>query len=173
MELTPAEQWILANQYRILERLYPEEAEELRRAREAVRSGDPVLLAAYSGVPYVPDTLLSDAERDLVRAILSLFGALQSSYAKLENKERISEEDVGFGGFDAAQERAFRDFSDHLLRNDEEFASIARAQAVAAQPMLPAYRRMLDAWRIYGKSSTLSKVQMLYVLESRKEPSHD
>jgi hypothetical protein len=34
------------------------------------------------------------------------------------------------------------------------------------------YRRMIDAWRIYGNATTLSKVQILYILEAGTEPSH-
>jgi hypothetical protein len=39
MKLTRTERWILANQYRILEVLYPKEADSLSYAREAFEHG--------------------------------------------------------------------------------------------------------------------------------------
>lgn len=39
MDLTREQRWILANQYRILERLYPNEAECHAKAREVLENG--------------------------------------------------------------------------------------------------------------------------------------
>jgi uncharacterized protein YfbU (UPF0304 family) len=175
MELRPSERWILLNQYRILEALYPGQADEYREVREALERGDAALIATHAAFLEVDKPLLGEAERSLVRRILSLYDALQHSYRTLEEPPSIDDpEELLFRGFDAEGEGAFTEYARLLLAETGQFAHVDHKGALDSdRPELPVYRRMLDAWRTYSDTRDLTTVQIFYILEAATESTHD
>src|SRR5687768_9113371 len=171
MHLTRPERWILSNQYRLLEALHTEDADHYRKIREALESGDSALIASYSAFIRVEHPPLTDEDRSLVATILSLYDVLQASYRELEDKSGIEAEAVQLPGFDAESESGFGEHAQFLIEGEKQFVELdRRSDLVSAGPSLPMYRRMLEAWRVYGNATTLSKVQILYILEAGTEP---
>jgi uncharacterized protein YfbU (UPF0304 family) len=174
MHLTRSERWILSNQYRLLEVMHAEDADHYRKVREALESGDTALIASYSAFIRVVHPPLSDEDRSLVARILSLYNALQTSYNAMEDKTGIEPEDLQLPGFDAESEGGFGEHARFLIEGEKSFAELdQRDGLVSPGPSLPMYRRMLEAWRLYGDVTTLSKIQILYIVEAGTEPTHD
>lgn len=174
MDLTPVDRWMLVNQYRLLERLYPEDAEEHRRIREALESGDAKAITAHAAFLAAVEPPLGDEEAAFVDEILEMYQALQRCHGALEDASGIEAEHVRFPGFAAGTEEGFRRHTRALIAGDDALSDFDRTDDLeSAADSLPRYRRMLDAWRLYGRSTDLSKVQILYILESGTEPTHD
>ena len=174
MQLTRSERWILSNQYRLLEALHPEDADHYRKVREALESGDTTLIASYSAFIRQTHPPLSEDDRSLVAATLSLYRALQTSYTALEDPTGVEAEALQLPGFAAETEGGFGEHARFLIESETQFAELDRKDdLVSPGPALPGYRRMLAAWRLYGIATTLSKVQILYILEAGTEPTHD
>ena len=178
MELKRSERWILSCQYRILEALYPQEADEFRKVREALDRGDAAVIAAHAPFsdrhePLDPD--LSEEDRSRIRRILSLFDALQHSHREMEEPPAIDDpEELLFRGFDAESERALAEYASRLLAETGQFAHVDHKESLDGEgPMLPAYQRMLDAWRTYSDKRDLTTVQIFFILEAATEPTHD
>src|SRR5437868_5720806 len=88
MKLTYVERWTLANQYRILEALYPDEAKHHQYARTVLEEGYELhYLDLYPGLSQDEGTL-SEMECDEIQEILQMYWVLQNTYQKLPNAER-------------------------------------------------------------------------------------
>jgi uncharacterized protein YfbU (UPF0304 family) len=178
MELKRSERWILSCQYRILEGLYPEEASEFRKVREALDRGDVALIAAFAPFSDHNESLepdLSEDDRAQVRRILSLFDALQHSHRELEEPTAIDDpEELLFRGFHAENESTLGEYASRLLAETGEFAHVDhKASFESDGPLLPGYQRMLDAWRTYSEKRDLTTVQIYFILEAATGPTHD
>ncbi|MGH9892937.1 MAG: YfbU family protein, partial [bacterium] len=106
LKLTRTERWILANQCRILEALYPKEARDFARDREALEHG---FEGAYSDIiPHIYDESegLSAEECSEVVQIMDMHLALKRSYEALADKSGIKEYGIKFQGFDGNNETA-------------------------------------------------------------------
>lgn len=58
MNLSREQRWMLANQYRILEKLYPEEADHYERAREVLERGFTLNFDDY--IPHIYERTMSE-----------------------------------------------------------------------------------------------------------------
>jgi uncharacterized protein YfbU (UPF0304 family) len=102
VKLTTVERLILANQYRILETVCPDEAEYFAEAREVVEQG-------YEGYYFhllrrIDDDVLTDQECKEVLEVMTMFSCLKDAYEALPDKSGIKPCDVRFAGFDGNYE---------------------------------------------------------------------
>jgi uncharacterized protein len=145
VKLSRVERWILANQFRILERLVPDEAEGFLAARRAVESGFEVVyetLAKHIAEP----GLTSEECRDVIDT-LSMFEALAKADA--DTVPGVDAGQVQFAGYDGTTEPAQLGFARHfsstvgrlfkVLHRGDDFDSHAPGG-------LARYRRQLDVW---------------------------
>lgn len=167
MELTNIERLIIANQLKILEKLYPEEAEYYFQQRKAVEYGytlhyDDLFESLYDG--------LSEDECKEVLEILSMYRALTFSYQNLADKTGIEEEDIHFDGFDGNEETSqyfyVKYFIVDLGRFDELTYKEKNPDFNSHLPMLDRYRRMLSVWRSYRDNHKLNNEQILSILRA-------
>ena len=89
--LSLKERLMLANQYRILETLYPQEAARFAQNRQVVEGG---FTSQY-------DTLLADirtdvppGDCDLVAGVLDLYRAMQQSIRQCRDRNGLDERDI-------------------------------------------------------------------------------
>lgn len=103
IKLSPAERWILSNQYRIIAKLYPDEEKRCDEIREVLEDG---YERHYSPEYLVtdPSEIMSAAECEEVLNILQMFLVLGQSWNALEDRSGIDESAVRFGGFDGNNE---------------------------------------------------------------------
>ena len=111
--LTPAERLQLVNQFEILEKLYPELAEDYAAKREIVERGytiqyDDVFGGIFNEMPL--------AECEYVYGVLGMFRVLINSFNALKGKKRLTLDDVKFGGFDGNNESKRHAFVEHLRK---------------------------------------------------------
>lgn len=148
MELTRAERWILANQFRILERLYPDDAEHYARNRQVVEQGFELDYEWLS--EHVYDRTMSASECSEVLDILDMHSALARSYEELSDKPAgIDKHDVAFWGFDGNHETAQIAYTGFLIKEEGKFEDLAQSgdHLNSHMPVLDMYRRMVGVWK--------------------------
>lgn len=84
MDLTRQQRWMLANQYLILEKLYPENADHYERARTVLENGFELSYDWY--IPHIAERTMSEDACKEVIAILDMFSVLERSYRQLAEK---------------------------------------------------------------------------------------
>lgn len=157
MNLTRTERWTLANQYRILEALYPDEAENMRHAREALQEGfageyETLDNHIYDG----PDTMTKEQCREVLD-IFRMFSQIHFSLEKLEDKTGIDLGMLTFSGFDGNNETGHMSYARFLKGphgdNWPEFTGDLNSH----MPSLDVYRRQLAEWK--GRSDEMYLTQ--------------
>lgn len=115
MKLSRFERLVLANQYRMLEALIPDEAEYLARSRTALEKGyefeyDQIMQHVY------PDGLTDDECREVIHT-LGMFEWLEQSYDRLPDKDKkgIEEYPLRFQGYDGNNETMFLTYTEYLF----------------------------------------------------------
>jgi uncharacterized protein YfbU (UPF0304 family) len=176
MKLSRAERWILSNQLRILEALYPDEADGHAATREVLEHGYEMHYGWVAEQVY-EETFSEDRCREVLD-ILGMFEALQLSYDKLPDKSGIDAHGVRFMGFDGnneTSELAYSDFFCSRHRGGGAFKDVVKGGVPNSHmPTLDIYRRMLAVWREVRKADdlTLSKDDIIKVTEARIHPSN-
>jgi uncharacterized protein len=148
MKLTPAERWILSNQFSILERLNPDDAEHYRNVREAIECGYETDYDTYSPHIYTGADVTTEEESMEVIEILAMFDALKQSYKGLSDKSGIDESRIQFHGFDGNTEGKQMAYARYFCSLDGgRFTDLDRGDNFNSHmPVLDWYRRMLAAW---------------------------
>jgi len=101
VKLTQVERWILVNQCLILEKLYPDDAEDYARTREALEHGYELEYGWHTS--HILSDGLSETECREVIDILEMFRVLGLFYEK-HNKPQIDDWKLTFTGFDGNNE---------------------------------------------------------------------
>lgn len=168
IELSRVERWILSNQYRILEALYPEEADHLAHAREALEQG---FEGRYEDLAsHIDESVLSPQECREVVDILAMYDALQRSRTALGEQTKIKEEEVRFAGFDGNNETAQMVYARHFCGGPlGRFQGLDTAKDFNSHfPSLDSYRAMLRVWKDQCKGSyQMTEAQIRQVLDAQ------
>jgi len=176
MKLTKVERWILSNQYRILEKLYPQEAKSLQRIQEILENGyeqDYDLITRYI---YDGDDTMSESECNEVLEILSMFDELAYGYKHLsaKDKKKISKTEITFSGFDGndSTELKYLAYARFLNKGDGKSFSKDTGLFNSHCLMLDVYRRMLADWKKSEHKNQLKKDDIKRILAARVHPSN-
>ena len=138
---------MLANQYRILEKLYPEEADHYERAREVLERGFTLNFDDY--IPHIYERTMSEDACKEVLEMLDMFSALERSYRHLPKKpDGVSERDVTFLGFDGNHETEQLSYASFLIEKEGKWRELADHgdHLNSHAPLLGSYHRMLEVW---------------------------
>ena len=101
MDLSEKDRWMIANQLKILESLYPEEAEVYSVQRKAIERGYKL---HYLGLTQYFEKEMSEEKCNEVIEILNMYRAITFSYQQAEDKEGLEQSDIRFEGFDGNEE---------------------------------------------------------------------
>jgi len=150
---------ILSNQLKILERLYPEEADAYANQRKAVEEG-------YSfHYPSLMDHIYNEMTVEECREvldILQMFSTIKISFEDLDDKSDIKENRIRFAGFDGNNETRqmiyARYFIVDLERYDELRSGSQYSDYNSHSPSIDRYRRMLKVWEEYPNQYALNNV---------------
>jgi uncharacterized protein YfbU (UPF0304 family) len=168
MKLSRTERWMLANQYRILAALYPEQAAVYRGQAEALERGYQNAIDRMSAHVMRDDT--NRKESDEVDEILTMFDAVQRAYRTLDDNFGIDAWRVSFTGFDRTTEEDYLGYAHYLLSHERRYPNMATgADLDAGRPMLRDYRRMVDEWKKRGSSTQLDRKDLIAILDARRE----
>lgn len=150
------ERMILANQLKILEKLYPGEENSLERQRIALEEG---FSRIYDEMALPFNDEMSREECDEVFDILDMYSSILHRYNELEenDKENISNNGIKFEGFDGNNETKQLEFTIYLLEDIKENGEehnrfyIVKKNSMfpdfnSHRPMLAEYREKLKVW---------------------------
>jgi uncharacterized protein YfbU (UPF0304 family) len=170
MKFTPIARWMLANQYRILEALYPDEAEALALRREALECGYELhyeRLAECLREQVVSAEICQEA-----LDILEMCLVLQRAYQALAEPRDIPEHRLAFRGFDGNNEEAQLAYCRYVFRSDPgRLAGLEVGdQFNSHRPMLGCYRRMLQAWKRCANRYLPTKEDLLRIALAWERP---
>lgn len=153
MQLSKVERALLANQLRILEVLFPNEAEELAQHRTALEAGweyhfEDALVAVTSD-----DVFTTDQSREIID-ILDMYHHIELALGRLGSDHGLAQHFAGrFAGFDGNNELPELSYVEYLVEDLGRFEYLAtRAEAGfnSHTQVLPRYRRMLSVWNAFG-----------------------
>jgi hypothetical protein len=169
--LTKLERLVLINQFRILEKLYPQEAPDLSVHRLALEGGFEL---QYSVMFESFGTGLDSKQCKFVLDVLDMYRAMRRAHANLSVDERasITESDLRFEGFDGNNEPGYWAYTRYFicdLGRFDEFRPVTDSFGSfnSHQQMLHIYTRMLAAWRKCSDRFQLSANDIRNILASR------
>jgi uncharacterized protein YfbU (UPF0304 family) len=148
LSLTRIERLLLANQFRILEAVVPQEAERYRAAAEALERG--YELHYKVAVSAISEETLPESECEEILDIMQMFSNLKHSYNKLEDKSGIEERALQFDGFDGNSEGKQLSYAQYFCRSFKEL--VERDIPDSHSHMLPIYRKMLKEYKKRSKA---------------------
>ncbi|QYR20789.1 YfbU family protein [Paenibacillus sp. sptzw28] len=167
MDLSKKERLMLYNQYEILERLNPQDAETYRTFRTILSNG---YEAHYGDLVESFYAEMSKEASDLVVDVLDMYSCLHNSYAALEDKSGIEEWQIDFPGFDGNNEISELGYTRFFLHDLDRFSELQRdghAQYNSHSRMKTKYRAMLEVWRAKEERYNLSKADIIEIINTR------
>jgi uncharacterized protein len=167
MELTIKDRLMLANQYLILEKLYPNEAGHYANLREC-------LIMGY--VLHYPDCIqgmnheeLSEDDCLEVRHILSMYEALKFGSKNFHDIIGIDQRHIKFMGFDGNEEAKLMNYTNHIIEERGTFKELKNDNPGFNShcPMLEIYREILKEWRKSTQPFNLSAAEIERIVAVR------
>jgi hypothetical protein len=167
MDLSLTERVIIANQFKILEKLYPEEAEYYSNHRRALECGYKLHYADI--VENFYDEMSEEECREVID-ILDMYRALTDSYNRLPDKAGINEREIRFAGFDGNEETSQYLYAQYFIVDLDRFQELTYGQIHpdlnSHWPKLDKYRAMLEVWKPIGDRHNLNSNQIRAILEA-------
>lgn len=167
-KLSQKDRLILVNQFKILEKLYPEEAEYYLEKREILEQGYELLYTDVFGELY---ERFSEEECREVLDILDLYRVITFSYRDLEDKSEIEEYKVRFAGFDGNNECKQLAFAEFFIKKLNRFQELFYGEPNRSFnshcPTMYKYKPMLEKWYKMERAFELSKKQLIEILDTK------
>lgn len=165
MKLSKKERLSFIYQLRILEALYPEEADHYAKSRTALEEGYSLHYAWL--VDHLYDDLTEEQCREVL-SILDMYRAITFSLAKLEKSDALNSHHLAkFVGFDGNNETHLMSYARYFIVDLDRFSELKYDEYPYFNshcPMLGTYRKMLELWSSVGKGYELSREQLAVLL---------
>lgn len=165
MELTEKERLILFNQYRILEKLYPEDEKDCQIAQKILAEG--YTIEYDSLAEFMSDGIPREVCEEVID-ILQMYRSLYTSYKELSDKTGINKGDVIFQGFDGNEETDHYVFACFYLEDLNRYSEFKGVDINSHSNRLYKYLPMLSEWRKYGRYDTLNMEQIIKIINAYK-----
>jgi len=166
-KLTKVERLLIVNHLKILEKLYPEEAREYSKEREALEKG--FTLQYRSVFDNLYEEMSEEACKEVLD-ILNMYRSITFSFKELPHSEGIDEKDLKFEGFDGNNETSQYSYVQYYILRlgcfEELRYDMKYPDYNSHSPRLPKYRRMLATWRKCEDSSRLTAAEIKKIIES-------
>lgn len=156
---------ILANQFRILQKVDPDNESEYRRAIEILDNGYESEYGSIGGILIepVPQNICEE-----VHGILGLYRSLSDGYKQLSDKTGIDAKDVEFRGFDGNNESEHLSYAKFLASQGKyEESSVVDSHS----QVLGIYRRMLAEFEQVEPKYPLERADIQRILAAMIHPS--
>lgn len=170
MELSKLERLNLINQFLMLEKLYPEEADYYAQHRKALEGGYKL---HYQWIFDHLDDEVSSAACQEVLDILEMHRAFAFSYMHAnQKKEVVDDERFRFRGFDGNEEPRQLSYASYFIMELGRFQELLYDKEYSDlnshTPMMPSYRDMLKIWKSFEtrERMRLSIEQINQILEA-------
>lgn len=166
MEFSRKERIILCNQYLILEKLYPEDAEGYAQTRKALECG---YVLHYSDLAQnIYEDELSEQECQEVLDILSMYSFLTFAYKNLKDTEGIDEHCIKFDGFDGNNETIRMGYVRYFIKDLGRFQELdSSGDFNSHAPRIHRYQKMLREWQLSSDKFKLTKDDIIRITSAR------
>jgi uncharacterized protein YfbU (UPF0304 family) len=168
MELTKKDRIVLINQYEILKRLDPDNADHYGELCEILRNGYEYF---YSMIDKGADADMPSKEGRLVVDILDFYRSVEDYKYRHPDDKELSEHPWGtFKGFDGNNETNYMAFARFLIERQSKFTEQMQYREQTdnfnshSRTTLPKYRRIVAKWYEKGREYMTSKEVILEVL---------
>ncbi|MCK3658118.1 hypothetical protein A4G18_05175 [Pasteurellaceae bacterium Pebbles2] len=159
MEMTSTQRLILANQYKLMGLLEPENAQKYARLEAIVKGGFSRELKELDS----EFTNISLEECQTVLDTLEMFKALQVSYNNLDDKSGVTEHRLQFTGYCAVREKKYLSYLRFITGVEGKYEEFMRCKhgCDSQTPMWDKYTKMLDVWRTcpHGYHLSIQEIQ--------------
>jgi uncharacterized protein YfbU (UPF0304 family) len=174
VKLTKVERWILANQYKILEQVDPDNAEHYQTMQEILEKGYETEYRWKTQHIYDDDDVVTEEKGHYVINVLAMYDALQQSYQRLADKEGIDQNAFAFPGFDGNNEGEYLGYARFLRDKEEKFTDlqVSGRDLNSHFPTLDMYNRMQNAWAQRGGGHEMSRDDINAILTARIHPDN-
>lgn len=179
MKLDRKDRFIIANQLKILEALYPDEASSYAVQRTAFEEG---YESHYPwAMEHISDEPLSESDTKEVVDTLDMFRAIRHCYNNLLDKTGIDEHGLRFLGYDGNDpvECRLLGYARYFVVELERFQEILEDQGGhfdfnSHREMREVYRRMLNVWMQLPAEQrhNLTKDQLVEITNARIHPQN-
>ena len=169
VKLSAGERIMLANQYRILEALYPREAESYRQYREIVETGYELHYSELN-MGVAEGSVSRDISTE-VMDVLDMFSALKYSFEGLNDKTGVDSDSLQFPGFDGNNAPNHLSYARFLILELGRWPEIIEDRPGfdlnSHAGLEESYRRMLVAWESLGKKNrlTLEEIEQIQLAQ--------
>ncbi|MCG9666287.1 hypothetical protein VME0621_02745 [Vibrio mediterranei] len=166
MEMTNAQRLILSNQYYLMAKLTPENAEKYKRLQTIVERGYELQMREINK-EY--GCLVEDECREVID-IMEMYHAMQESNKMLSDEERndVDQRRLQFLGFDIATEAQLVNYVRFLIDSEGLYPQFDKGDHHfnSHVPMLEKYRRMLVTWRNCPRQYHLSAAEFRQIFNA-------
>ena len=164
MEMTHAQRLILANQYKIMAMLEPENAERFSRYQTIIERGYGLQLRELDK----DFSEISEATCRTVIDIMEMHHALHVSWSNLKEKGPLEERRLAFLGFDAATEAHYLGYVRFIVNTEGRYTQFDSGNHGfnAQTPMWEKYQRMLALWQTCPRQYHLSANEIAQVINA-------
>ena len=161
-ELNIAERLILANQCKILEKLYPSDAEYYSASREALERGFTLEYPSVFGA--ISERQLSRDHCRWVMNVLDMFASLQNAYSEFNDASDIDPAKLQFRGFSANDESDLLGYVLYLRRTGRWSDVLGNGDLNSHAPSSERYNRMLEKWKASVDRDMLTKDDIVRII---------
>lgn len=167
MKLSKLERLFISNQFKILEKLYPDEAEYYAISRKAIEEG--YTLHYDWIVDHLFDEISYEDCKEVLE-ILDMYSQLTYSYNRLDDKSGIDTLFLKFRGFDGNNESKYMSYTQYFINDLDRFPELKyeqkRPDFNSHMPTLHKYRPMLNEWNKTDDKFNLSKEDINRILQA-------
>ncbi len=167
MQLSKFERLVLANQLRMLETMFPAEAEYYANHRTALEEG---YVLHYEWLFEHIDEELPKDDCQFVIEVLNMHRSMHFAFKDI-SETSLSLTDVRFKGFDGNEETRHFAYARYFIEDLGRFQELAEQQPHADfnshRPMTGTYRRMLKAWHESEDRFELDAADVQRILNAR------
>lgn len=144
MKLTQQEKLILHNQYTILEKVYPEQADTYKKAQTILEYG---YALEYGNLPGIQMSEMSEESCRETRDIMDMFRYIYNAIDKSEDSQIKDNFKLKFHGFDGNDETKYMSYAE-FLQSEGRWTELSGSDGMNSHmPTLERYRSLLAVWR--------------------------
>src|ERR1035437_2481872 len=167
MKLSRVERLLISNQFKILEKLYPNDANYYQDQREVIEKGYELEYRDIFEHIYSDEDALSSEDCCEVYDILMMYSKIKEVYNTLSDKSGIEDWQIAFTGFDGNSECEQIGYVQYLVDKKSKFRNLNRGDNFDSHaPFLKNYRQMLEVWKKYDRKQVLSKDELMEILKA-------
>ncbi|MCW9710943.1 YfbU family protein [Avibacterium sp. 21-586] len=164
MEMTSTQRLILANQYKLMGLLDPNNAAKYARFETIVKGGFGLELKELDK----EFSNLSEQECQTVRDTLEMYHALQVSYNNLGDTTSVTPHRLQFAGYCAVREKKYLNYLRFITTTEGKYSEFMQCEhgCDSQTPMWDKYIKMLEAWRSCPHEYHLSMAEIEKILNA-------